>query len=213
MKKNLGAKMRRLLERLRKDGLMETSRYALKRLGIDIRPFYLMKETPPAILPANLTAAPESFEFSTFGREEIMAIAEMPERRGYVGSQHVIDNFERGDTCMGFKKDGKIVAFTWFSTGQRGSILYSPQLKENEAYLYDMYVLKAFRGDNLAPILRGRSYEVLRDMGRDTFYSITEFSNKPSMRFKKKLGAHPVFLGVYIKLFRKWVLRRTLRRY
>jgi ribosomal protein S18 acetylase RimI-like enzyme len=213
MDKSPGAKMRRLLEMLRKDGLTETSRYVLKRLGVDIRPFYYIKETVPAEVPAHLTAPPEGFEFSTFGREEVMAISELPERRGYVGTQYVIDNFENGDTCLGFKKDGQVAAFTWFSTGRKGSILYTPQLKENEAYLYDMYVLEDFRGNNLAPMLRYRSYEVLRERGCHTFYSITEASNKAAWRFKEKLGARRVFLGVYVNLFRKRELRRVLRRY
>lgn len=142
----------------RSDGETETARYGLERLGIDIRPFYYMRETLPAESPTDLTAAQEGFEFSVFGREEVVVIAEIPEREGYVGKQRVIDNFEKSDTCLGLK-------------------------------------------------------EVLRDMGRDTFYSITESSNKPSMRFKEKLGARPVFLGAYVKLFRKWVLRRILRRY
>lgn len=213
MLKKAGAKMRRALERVREDGLTETARYTLTLVGIDIRPFYLMVETLPAEIPPALTAAPEGFEFSIFGREDVETIAEIPERQGYVGKQRVMENLEGGDTCMGLKKDGRIAAFTWFSTGNRGSIFYTPSLKENEAYLYDVYVLEDFRRRNLATILRHKSYEVLVEMGRDTFYSITESSNKPSMRLKKKLGARPVFLGAYVKLFRKWVFRPVLRNY
>lgn len=213
MLKKTGAKMRRALERVREDGLTETARYALTLVGIDIRPFYLMVETLPAEIPTALTAAPEGFEFSIFGRQDVEAIAEIQERQGYVGKQRVMENFETGDTCLGLKMDGQIAAFTWFSTGDRGSILYSPSLKENEAYLYDVYVLEDFRRRNLATALRYKSYEILLEMGRDTFYSLTESSNKPSMRLKKKLGARPVFLGAYVKLFRKWVFRPVLRSY
>ena len=213
MLKKTAVKMRRVLERVREDGLMETARYALTLVGIDIRPFYLMVETLPEEIPTALTAAPEGFEFSIFGREDVETIAEIPERHGYVGKQRVMHNFEAGDTCMGLKKDGRIAAFTWFSTGDRGSIFYSPRLKENEAYLYDVYVLEDFRRRNLATVLRHKSYEILVEMGRDTFYSITEASNKPSMRLKEKLGARRVFLGAYVKLFRKWVFRPVLRSY
>jgi len=213
MLKKTVAKMRRVLERIREDGLAKTARYSLGLVGIEIRPFYYMRETLPVEIPTALTAAPEGFDFSIFGRQDVEAIAEIPERHGYVGKQRVMKSFEAGDTCIGLRKDGQIAAFTWFSTGNRGSILYSPRLKENEAYLYDMYVLKEFRGSNLAPTLRYRSYEILGEMGRDTFYSITESSNKPSMRFKEKLGARRVFLGVYLRLFRKWVFRPVLRNY
>ena len=86
-------------------------------------------------------------------------------------------------------------------------------MEPNEAYLYDMYVKKAFRGRNLAPALRYKSYEVLKDMGRDTFYSITERSNTASFRFKQKLGAKLVFLGLYVEFFGKFRKRWALKRY
>jgi GNAT superfamily N-acetyltransferase len=213
MDKGRGKKLRRVSERLRKDGLMETLRYCLKRLGVEIRPFYYAKEALPAEIPENLTAVPESFEFLTFGRDEVMAISEMSEREGYVGKRYVIDHFEKGDTCLGLKKEGRIAAFSWFSLEETGALLYPAKLEQNEAYLFDMYVLQEFRGNNLAPILRYKNYEVLRDMGRDTFYSITECYNKPSRRFKEKLGAEFVFFGVYVRLFRKRVFRRVLKRY
>lgn len=76
-----------------------------------------------------------------------------------------------------------------------------------------MYVLKAFRGNNLAPILRYKNYEILKGMGRDTFYSVTEYFNTASLRFKAKLNARVIFLALYVEIFKRYRFRWILRRY
>ena len=207
------SRLKRPLERIRKDGLLPTLLHYLKMVGIDISLFYYMKEVLPPDLPDHLTGLPEGFEFSVFGLDEVTAISKLPERKGYVSQQYVIDNFNKGEICLGIKCIGEIAAFSWFSLERSWTKLYPATMKENEAYLYDMYVLKAFRGKNLAPILRYKNYEVLTGMGRDTFYSVTEFFNPASLRFKLKLNAQIVFLGLYAGLFNKYQGRWVLKRY
>jgi hypothetical protein len=208
------AKVQRGFERLRQDGVLATLLHYLERAGIEIRPFYYIKEVLPSAIPDRLTAIPNGFAFSVFGREEVMAISKLAERKGYVGEQHVINNFRNGDTCLGLKYHGDIAAFTWFSLKQIPTAhLYEAQMAMNEAYLYDMYVLKAFRGNNLAPILRHKNYEILKRMGRDTFYSATEHFNTASFRFKAKLNARVIFLALYVEIFNRYRIRWILRRY
>jgi hypothetical protein len=77
-------------------------------------------------------------------------------------------------------------------------------LKSNEAYLTDMFTVEGFRGKNLAPFLRYKSYEMLKEMGRDTFYSISISFNTPAVRYKEKLEAKKVNLILLIQLFRKF---------
>ena len=107
---------------------------------------------------------------------------------------------------------GKIAAFTWcrfdvFDYGPKGEF----SLKKNEAYLFDMYTLRAFRGHDLAPFLRYRFYEELSKMGRDVLYSHSDYFNIPAVRFKSKLNAKIIMLCLYIRLFKRfrwhWVLR------
>ena len=182
--------------------------------GIVIRPFYYVKEDLPSAIPDRLTAIPDDVAFSVFGREEVMIISKLAERKGYVGEQVVINSFRNGDTCVGLKYHGDIAAFTWFSLKQIPTAhLYEAQMAMNEAYLYDMYVLKAFRGNNLAPILRYKSYEILKRMGRDTFYSVTECFNAASFRFKAKLNARVIFLALYVEIFKRYRISWILRRY
>ena len=210
---SLRAKLGRCREKIRADGWPAACRAYLRRAGIATWPFYYMKETVMADIAPHLTALPEGFEFSVFGLDEMTAISGMEERKACAGREYVFENCARGDTCVGLKRNGEIAAFHWFSVGRTRGKLYPAELKENEAYLYGMYVPRAFRGRNLAPILRYRTYEALRDMGRDTFYSITETSNTASMWFKAKLNAQTLFLAVYFEIFGKkrrgrWVLRR-----
>lgn len=222
-------------EKFRDHGLRGTLEYYLKMFVFRTTLFYYMKETMPAEVSASLTqidtmqhhpppnqvsalpqltVLPEGFEFSTFCLDDVMAISRIPERANYVVEKYVIDNFNRGDICLGIKHKGKIAAFTWSSLLKCHYKFYPTVMRSYEAYLYDMYVLKAFRGKNLAPVLRYKNYEVLKGLGRDTFYSITERSNIASFKFKQKLGAKVVFLGlgVYVKFFKNirkaWVLRR-----
>lgn len=214
-------------------GLPGTLKYYMKRFGFRLTQFYYMKETLPAKTPPDLIgvrmtqdprsprqcaaepefiALPDGFEFSIFSLEDVMTISSMPERADYIYAKFVVDKYNKGDICLGIKFQGEIAAFSWFSLDKCHSPLYFAEMGSKEAYLYDMYVKKAYRGRNLAPVLRYKSYEVLRGMGRDTFYSITERSNTASFRFKQKLNAQIVFLGLFVELFRKfrrtWVLKR-----
>ena len=214
---NFTYKLERAVKMIREKGMILTMlqilRHYLIRVGIQVSPFYYMKEVIPSEIPDLLTALPEGFEFSVFGSEEVMGISKHPERKGYANEQYVINNFNKGDTCLGVKYKGGIAAFTWFSLEKSKTIYHPVAMKENEAYLFDMYVLNAYRGKNLAPVLRYKNYEILKEMGRDTFYSITEYFNTPSFRFKQKLNAKVVFLGLYVEFFRKYRNRWVLKRY
>jgi hypothetical protein len=206
-------KLKRAGEVLRREGFLSFLLRSMQMARIQITPFYYMKEALPQNVPANLTTLPEGYDFSAFDFRDVMVISNLPERESYTDPEYAIDNFNQGNRCWGIKYNGEIVAFTWVSFDKTWTKLYKTSLRENEAYLFDMYVLKAFRGMNLAPLLRCRTYEVLRGMGRDTFYSISGFFNTAALRFKQKLDARIVFLGVYIRLFSErfqgqWVLKR-----
>lgn len=90
---------------------------------------------------------------------------------------------------------------------------HSVSMKRNEAYLFSMYTMHEFRGMNLAPYLRYKTYECLRKMGKDTFYSISEYFNYSTLKFKKKLNARNLKLILYIELFKKVRRSFTLREY
>ncbi len=94
------------------------------------------------------------------------------------------------------------MAFNWFDLEESNSRLHRFRLEDSEVYLFDMYTMKTFRGKGIAPCLRYETYKLLRKMGRSKFYSISDFFNITSIRFKEKLNARFLELRLYIRLFK-----------
>ncbi len=203
--------LRKARDKFRYGLILLVIRDYLIKLGIEITPFYWMKETIPDKVQTNLDANFNDYEFSYFGLEEIKTICKLPERE--FGEKYMTNIFNKGKKCYGVKCKGEIAAFTWFDLDESFTKFYPTTMKANEAYLFDMYVLKPFRGKYLAPILRYKIYTILKEMGRDTYYSITECFNTPSIKFKEKLNAQYVLMGLYINLFNKYKKRWILKKY
>ena len=121
--------------------------------------------------------------------------------------------FAEGKMCFGARQDNKLVAKMWCDLE---SFNYPPcfrRLARDEAYLFAAYADPHARGRNIAPIMRERCYVALRAMGRQRFYSYTDFFNVPARRFKAKLGAVDESLKMHVLLFGRWSATWTLRRY
>ena len=151
-------------------------------------------------------------EIIFLGSEDILALGN-PE--GHDTTVPImLDLVSRGDKCLGLKANGKIVGFTWFRFDR---FEYPPSkgflLRENEAYLYDMFILKDYRGSNLAPLLRYRCYQELGKIGRTVLYSVSLIPNAPAIAFKKKLNARTLSLGLYIRLGKGLHFNLTLKKY
>jgi hypothetical protein len=71
--------------------------------------------------------------------------------------------------------------------------------------------MKAFRGKNLAPYLRYKSYDILKKMGRSKIYSVSAFFNSSAVRYKEKLNAKNLKLALYIEIFKKIRWRFNLK--
>ena len=208
----IAGKAGRAWRRLRSDGPGGWLRHYLRRVGFQLVPYYYVRERLPEDLPSSLTALPEGFEFARFGEAEIAELGGLPANDETASEALMRQRLQAGHSCLGMKHRGSIVAYTWFALDETQTRLYPVALQPNEAYLFNMYVEPDHRGHNLAVMMRYRCYEALRDLGRDTFYSVTITSNKPSWRFKQKLGATRLFLGLYLQLFQKfegrWIVWR-----
>ena len=179
------------------------------RLGILVHPYYWIQEgvvEGPAPQPAGRAA---DYAFSFFGLDETEAIARLVP--GY-SARGLSSRLERGQRCLGARYRGQIAAFMWCDLGECGHKWNKRKMGDGEVYLFDMYTLKPFRGRNIAPCLRHHAYQALRAAGCRTFYSISEFFNHPAIRFKRKLNAQFLWVGLYIELFGKrhwrWVISR-----
>lgn len=200
-----------LIDKFRYGLVLMSLRDALVKCGVEITPFYWMNEGISADYKLPDNAAFDDYEFSFFDADDIERICDLPER-SFVSREHVRKIYVKGTKCYGAKYHGEIAGFTWFDLDECFSRLYKVPMKANEAYLFDVYVLNKFRGNNLALRLRHKIYEILHDRGVDSFYNITEAFNTPSIRVKQKLNSRIVFLGLYVRLFRKrkktWILKR-----
>jgi ribosomal protein S18 acetylase RimI-like enzyme len=205
-------KLKKGLKQIQTRGLLRALQHYFKR-WLQIISYYYIKEDGDSDIPPHLTVLPEGYELSVFNFEDVIAISKLEERKYYAPERYVIDSFNAGDTCLGMKKQDEIAAFAWFSSNECRDICYPFKMKENEAYLYDLYVLKSFRRKNLATILNYKRYEILKGSGRTNYYSIVERSNIPSFRLKQKMGGKVLFLGLCIVLFRKHKIRCVLKRY
>jgi GNAT superfamily N-acetyltransferase len=180
--------------------MLETvGRKIIARKGLVVRPYYVFREGLLEGNPKDFLADSRGYEITFLTHEDIQNLDRIEGR--IVTAQSMQDNLNRGHKCLGLKIDGKVAAFTWCLL----DVFPFPPTKEyalrqNEAYLFDMYVLRAYRGHAIAPLLRYSCYEKLAKIGRTVLYSVSDVSNRPAIRFKKKLDASIMGLYLYIRI-------------
>jgi len=208
-----GARLRSIGDTFRRRGVARTITQALHRRGIDLLRYWWIRERLPAAISDDLVTLPEGLTFRILSEADLPELLTFPARGAPMEERHLTDGFARGDTCLGVVRGEEIVGFGWCSLDATHSNVHPATMAPNEAYLHNMYVLPELRGYRLAPIIRYRTYQLLADTGRDTYYSITVVSNEASWRFKEKLGAEKLLHGVYLGVRERWHWRVTLRRY
>lgn len=198
----MGSLLKKIRSKRKHGLLLHSILHMFGRKGIRIYPYYLIKEkTDVANLPA-IRGNIEEYASDFLDSRDLDTLEQNDEFKGKKAEFQ--KRLDKGNKCVCLKHQGQIVAHSWFHLEECRFIDSLFELNEDEAYLFDMYTLKSYRGKNIAPFLRYKSYEALKNMGRDSLYSISEIFNAPAVKFKKKLNAE--FLGSYllIDLFRKW---------
>jgi hypothetical protein len=120
---------------------------------------------------------------------------------------------EKGKKCLALRHHGEIASLMYIDMDECDFASLDLKLKVDEAYLTYMYTMDEFRGKNLAPYLRYRSYEILKELGRDKTYSVSVLFNSSAIRYKEKLNAKNLKLILYLELFKKIKWSITLRNY
>ncbi|MCK5707823.1 MAG: hypothetical protein KAI43_09225 [Candidatus Aureabacteria bacterium] len=191
--------------------ILQSIKNRLEIMGILwFTPYYIVQEGIGEIVIPEAKCDLSDYSLEFFEPVDMKAIGE--EKCGY-SEERMIAMLEEGKKCYGMKFNGEIAVFMWIDLKE---CHYRPSrvpLEKSEAYLFHMYTMYPHRGKNLAPYLRYKCYEMLREMGRDTFYSVTEYFNSASMKFKQKLKAKPLKLIFYIELFRKLRWSFTIKKY
>lgn len=180
----------------------------LAERGIKIDPYYLFVESLRPGLQ-DLETGFDGYEAGLLGCEDAKAIAS----GRAVSEQEILRRFRQGKLCLGTRYRGELAAYTWCDLEECNFEGHRFPLRENEAYLFDSYTFWPFRGKNLAAYTRYQCYKQLAPMGRSKFYSITEFFNTASKRFKEKLGASPLELCLFLEFFNRWRFHSRIRKY
>jgi hypothetical protein len=203
--------IRRLNQKIRYNSILRILHDGLVKIGIHISLFYLVEEG------LHLQTIP--FEFSEFTgynieflrEDELNIIADIPERP--YKKEVLLKRLERGSRCLLIKNNNKVIGYTWFNFKANDTPFYKFSLKENEAYLFDAYVLMGFRGKRIAPFMRYQCYKELYKLDKSVLYSISDYFNNQSIRFKKKLNAKFLCLMLYINLFNKFTLNKQIKKF
>ncbi len=152
-----------------------------------------------------------NFEFTELGLQDMPALDRFDGRS--IRKETLQKRIKQGHKCFALKTDGSIAAFTWCNPNEIHHYkLSSRTLKQREAYLYDAQTHYNFRGRNLAPYLRYKSYYALNLMGFDILYSCSDYFNRPAIRFKQKLNARFLSIGMNLNLIglykKSWVIKQ-----
>jgi hypothetical protein len=185
-------------------------RNRLARIGLDFDLFYWVKEAYSECKPPLIKVNPEEYPFEHIDIEEIISIGKS--RRG-LPEEELLRGYQKGQICIGLRHNKEIAAYMFIELNDFNYNRKRFELMDNEAYLLNMYTFEAHRGKNLAPYLRYLSYQLLREIGKDTIYSISAYFNKSTIRFKSKLNAKHQKLYLYIILFKKYHSHFLLRTY
>jgi len=180
---------------------LQVIRNQLFKIGIEFSPYYLFQEG------INVTEIPEIKGMDTDYSSELLKPEDMKTigAINYAGfsEDKLLALLKTGELCLGIKHNNEIAAFMWVNFTELKYKSTTIHLKEDEAYLWFMYTRESYRGKNLAPFLRYKSYEMLKEMGRDKLYSISDYFNSPAVAFKKKLNAKKLKLILFVQFFNK----------
>jgi hypothetical protein len=203
--------LRKILIKIRYGLTLQGIRYLLTKIGVELSPFFLYQEG------INFTEMPETKGIKPEYSDEFLKPEDMKEigAINYYGysEEKLLKLLEAGDKCLGIKHNGEIAAFMWIRFTEINYKSTVISLQGDEAYLWFMYTRESYRGKNLAPYLRYKSYKMLKEMGRVKLYSISDYFNSPAVAFKKKLNAKKLKLILFVKFFNKFQRSFTLKSY
>jgi hypothetical protein len=183
----------------------------VSKLGLRIEPYHLFLEGLGNLRAPIVPAARDGYEIGFLDASDMREVARMPGRN--LSEEDLLCRLQNGLRCLGVKHSGAIVAFTWCNLDEcaiEKHRLFS--LRADEASLFDAYTIESFRGRDLAPYMRYRCYEELAKLGRHRCYSVSVVFNTPAVRFKRKLGAQVLELGVFVEVLGRWRFHARLNR-
>jgi hypothetical protein len=200
-KKNKVSLFKKILTKVRYGMTFQSISYLLSRIKIEFTPYYLFQEGINVTKIPQIKGINPDYSCEMLKPEDMKILGAI----NYAGfsEEKLLSMLEDGQKCIGIKHNGEIAAFMWINFKKLSYKSTVMHFESNEAYLWFMYTLESYRGQNLAPYLRYKSYEMLKEMGQDKLYSISDYFNSPAVKFKKKLNAKRLKLILFVQLFNK----------
>jgi len=180
------------------------------RVGIRLMPYLVVDESPD--LDAGLPPAAANHVVRPLTADDMPLLASMPGREREAHKARERLQFAE---CLGLFVDGRLVGYTWSRRDRivHGGKVELHRLGPEEAYLFDIYVNREFRGHGLAHVMRQESYRHLAARGIRRFFSISAYFNESTRKFKSRLGARDLELRILFKLRSVAMADFRLRRY
>lgn len=204
---------RKVKQRYR-DGLILNSIYAeLKQKKFSVDLFYLLQKDFFDETDLNIQPKIEPIVVELLKPSDMQSLATKAERD--YSEERMLKMLSEGCKCMGIKYKDNIISYRWYNLRnyEDNPFSFSLELKENEAYLYGMRTLKAYKGMGLAPYLNYKVYKHLAQIGRTQFYSFVHFFNIPSIKYHRKVNAKPLKLYLNVKYLKKFSRNILLKKY
>jgi GNAT superfamily N-acetyltransferase len=183
----------------------------LWKMGVQVRPFCVFQEGLSDASIHELETGLEGHEIGFLGVQDMKAISEIPLRN--ISLEQLLQRLKEGKKCLGMKCRGELIAFVWCDFDECNFEGFRFDLSEDEVYLFDMYTLAPYRGRGIAPYLRYQCYRELDILGKRKLFSISDYFNTPSIKFKLKLNARIIELALFVDLFGKRRLTRSIKKY
>lgn len=179
-------------------------------VGIKITPYYWVQE---GLNPANEPMIKGDISDCTIGFLEAEELVKIRKDLHSYSLDFLLDYLKAGKKCLGLKYKDELASFMFINFTECDFTSCFVKLKEDEAYLTFMYTMEAYRGRNMAPYLRYKSYQILKEMGRKKIYSVSAFFNSSAIRYKEKLNAKNIRLVLYLEIFKRIKGSFTLKTY
>jgi len=208
--KNKISQYKRAINKFRYGLVLQSIRNLLTKIGIVITPYYWIKENISYTAIPEIKGSISEYSVEFLEEKDMRVLSE--NARGYSEAEFMT-RLRDGNLCLGLKHNDEVVTFMWIFLKRCDFMPVNIPLKRNEVYVSDMYTMEPYRGKNLAVYLRYRSYPIIKEMGRDTIFSVTEYFNTSAMKYKKKLNPTNLNLVLYIKLFNKFKWSYIIKTY
>jgi hypothetical protein len=185
-------------------------RNRLARIGFDIKPYYWVQEEVTPCEEPFIKGDKSEYIVRNLNLEEIKLFSKnLPEKV----AQGLILGHTNGQLCIALEFKNEIAAYTFVEFNDFVFNNKTFILRENEVYLLNMWTFHAFRGKNLAPYLRYKTYQILKEKGINVKFSRTDYFNKSSIKFKRKLNSKHLMLIMSIVLFKKYCWNFLIKKY